>query len=225
MSTFPLELQLWLSPTFPVGSFAYSHGLEWAAGSGRVKDRGTAQAWLADLLQYGAPRNDAILLADAWRAARATDHGRLAATNELALALAGSRERYLETSAQGNAFVATVLAAWDNTMLRELFASIEGDVAYPIAVGTAAGAGGLTLDATLQAYLASVVSNLVSALVRLSVVGQTDGQRVLAALAPAISACAIKAEAATVEDLGNAAFVSDIAALAHEIQETRMFRT
>lgn len=214
----PLQLQLWLSPAFPVGSFAYSHGLEWAAGSGRVYDRATAEAWLGDLLQHGAARNDAILLAQAWHAA--ADSDRLSEVNALAIALAASRERHLETAAQGNAFMATVRAAWSTTA-----PDIDGDIAYPIAVGAACRAAAIPLDATLSAFLASVMSNLVSALVRLSVIGQTDGQRVLAALAPAIATCAGEAACSTLEDLGGAAFLSDIAALAHETQDTRMFRT
>lgn len=224
-NAFPLQLQLWLSPAFPVGSFAYSHGLEWAVGTGRVHDRATAQGWVGDLLAHGGPRNDAILLAEAWRAARARDGTRLAACNDLALALAGGRERYLEASAQGNAFVTTIRAAWPSPEFEHAASAFTGDVAYPVAVGAAAAASGHSLASTLRAFLAALCSNLVSALVRLSVIGQTDGQRVLAALAPAIEAQAAFACASTLDDLGAAAFVSDIAALAHETQETRMFRT
>ena len=247
VEAFPLQLQLWLSPAFPVGSFAYSHGLEWAAGSGRVHDRETARSWISALLVHGGPRNDAILLAEAWRAvttlptstspppalrrgeekpgASATGSSRLAACNDLALALAGGRERYLEASAQGNAFLATVRAAWSTPAFERATEAFSGDAAYPVAVGAAAASCGIPLEATLRAFLAALCSNLVSALVRLAVFGQTDGQRVQATLAPAIEAQAACAAASTLDDLGGAAFVSDIAALAHETQETRMFRT
>lgn len=222
---FPLELQLWLSPSFPVGSFAFSHGLEWAAARGRVRDRPTAEAWLTDLIGQGAARNDAILLAEAWRAARSRDAARLAAANALALALAGGRERHLETSAQGNAFMATVRAAWADPGIDWMAGALDGDIAYPIGVGGATGVRGICLAPALQAFVAANAANLVSALVRLAVIGQTDGQRVLAALAPAFLQLAGAAAASTLEDLGGAAFVSDIAALAHETEETRMFRT
>lgn len=223
--TFPIQLQLWLSPSFPVGSFAYSHGLEWAAGQGLVRDRGTAAAWLEQLFQAGTLRNDAILLAASWRAARAADHHTLSEINELALALAGSRERHLETTAQGNAFLTTVKAAWSSDAVRAAAAPLSGDVAYPVAVGAMTAATDIALGATLKAYLAAIASSLVSALVRLSVIGQTDGQRVLADLSGAIEQCATAADASTLDDLGGAAFLSDIAAIAHETQETRMFRT
>lgn len=223
--TFPIQLHLWLSPSFPVGSFAYSHGLEWAAGAGLLRDRGTALAWLAQLVEAGALRNDAILLAASWRAVHESDQRTLAEINELALALAGSRERHLETSAQGIAFMATVKAAWSSDVVRSVAEPLAGDVAYPVAIGAMTAATGIALEVTLTAYLAAIASSLVSALVRLSVIGQTDGQRVLAELAGSIEQCATAAEQSTLDDLGSAVFLSDIAAIAHETQETRMFRT
>ncbi len=222
---FPIELQIWLSPGFPVGSFAYSHGLEWAAGTGRVHDRASAAAWLGGLIAHGAMRNDAILLAQAWRAAGAGDVAELADLNALALALAGSRERHLETTMQGNAFMTTVLTAWGSMRIASARARLTGDVAYPIAVGCMTEARGIALPAVSNAFLAATTQNLVSALVRLSVIGQTDGQHVIAALAPAISEAAAMAEQATLDDLGGAAFISDIAGIAHETQETRLFRS
>jgi urease accessory protein len=215
-------LQLWLSPAFPVGSFAFSHGLEWAHEAGDIRDLASLEAWLADLLAHGAPRNDAILLAAAWRAADGRDAAALRETNQLAIALAGSRERHLETTAQGNAFRAAVSAAWP---AHGGMAEIVGDVAYPIAVAVAAAAHGLPLRAMLEAYLAGTTANLVSAAVRLGAVGQTDGQRVLAALLPRIVRLAEEAQGATLADLGGAALRSDIASLRHETQYTRLFRS
>jgi len=68
---FPAQLLLWLSPAFPVGGFAFSHGLEWAAERGWVKDRATLEAWIVDLVTLGSVANDLVLLAAAWRAATA----------------------------------------------------------------------------------------------------------------------------------------------------------
>src|SRR5271154_1610726 len=61
-----LPLLIWLSPAFPVGAFAYSHGLEWAVEAGDVVDARSLEAWLVDLLGFGAPRSDAILFAAAF---------------------------------------------------------------------------------------------------------------------------------------------------------------
>lgn len=222
---FPLALQVWMSSSFPVGSFAYSHGLEWATGVGFVHDHDSARAWLSDLLSHGAARNDAILLGEAWRAARAGDPAALSSINDLARAMAGSRERELETTAQGNAFLATVAAAWGSEELVRVRDAIRGDVAYPIAVGGAAAAHGLALPDVVAAYLMSTVQNLVSALVRLAVIGQTAGQHVIAALAATIEQLSAEMPSLGLEELGGAAFISDIAAMAHETHGTRLFRT
>lgn len=221
----PVELQVWLSPSFPIGSFAYSHALEWAVGAGRVHDRATAAAWLADLIEHGGVRNDVLLLAEAWRTVLAGDMDRLVAVNEMALAMAGSRERLLETSAQGSAFLSTVRAAWGSPELEAIAAKLASGTAYPVAVGAAAGLRGLALDATLQTFVIGVIANLVSALVRMSAVGQTDGQRIIASLVPAVGRTVADGLQATLDDLGGAAFVSDVAACAHEVQDTRMFRS
>ena len=119
-----LPLMIWLSPAFPVGSFAYSHAIEWAVEAGDLPNAGALQSWLTDLLQHGAPRNDAIILAAAWRAAGDADMGALAEANNLALALAGSRERYLETTAQGDAFMIAIRAAWATDRLLALDCSL-----------------------------------------------------------------------------------------------------
>src|SRR3712207_886873 len=95
-----LPLLVWLSPAFPVGAFAYSHGLEWAHEAGDITDAASLQDWLADLLAYGAIRGDAVLFAEAHRSAEAGETGRLVEVAELALALATSAERRLETAAQ-----------------------------------------------------------------------------------------------------------------------------
>ena len=128
---FPFELSIWLTSSFPVGSFAFSHGLEWAAGDARIVDRTSAEAWIADLLDAGGPRNDAILLAAAWHAMTVldADPDRLGAVNDFAIALAGAKERHLETTAQGNAFMTTMLAAWSVPDIARTRRALPGDTA------------------------------------------------------------------------------------------------
>jgi len=222
---FPARLLLWLSPAFPVGGFAFSHGLEWAAEKGWVRDRGTLQAWLADLVTLGSVANDLILLAAAWRAVTAGDDAALREAAELALALQPSAERHLEAVTQGGAFVAQIDASWPCDAISRLEALQEGEIAYCTAVAVAAAGHGIGLGAVLTAYGLAAVSNLVSAAVRLGVVGQTDGQRTLAALVPMIEAAVRRASTAPLDDLGGACWRSDLASLQHETQYTRLFRS
>ncbi len=219
-----LPLLIWLSPTFPVGAFAYSHGLEWAVEAGDVVDAPSLQDWLIDLVAFGAPRSDAILFAAAYRAADAAHWPELVEINALAVALTASAERRLETTAQGAAFVAAARAAWDCEPLRRL-ESAEGSVAYPVAVAAAASGHGLPLDMSLEAFILAQVANLVSAALRLGPIGQTDGQKILAALLPRIQDLAREARTAGLAGLGGCAFRSDIAAMRHETQYSRLFRS
>ena len=225
MSGAHLPLMVWLSPAFPVGAFAYSHGLEWAHEAGDVTDAASLEGWLADLLGHGAIRNDAILFAAAWRAAGEGDGAALAEVAELALALAGSAERRLEATTQGDAFAAAVARSWPCGAVDLLKKSWTGPLAYPAAVAAAAAGHGIPLAEALEAFVLGFVANLVSAAVRLGVVGQTDGQRVVAALIPQVRNLAALARDGGLDDLGACAFRSDLAALAHETQYTRLFRS
>jgi urease accessory protein len=220
-----LPLLIWVSPSFPVGAFAYSHGIEWAHEAGDVTDAASLKAWLEDLLEHGAARNDAILFGEAYRATLAGERPRLAESAELAMALANSAERRLETVTQGDAFVTAIAKAWPCEAVSVLKDAVPGSVAYPVAVGVACAGHGIPLDEALNAFVLGFVANLISAAIRLGVVGQTDGQRVTAALVPAVQRLASDARDATLDDLGGAAFRSDLAALRHETQYTRLFRS
>lgn len=218
-------LLVWLSPAFPVGAFAYSHGLEWAVEAGDVTDRDTCAAWIADLLRFGAGRNDAILLAAAWRAAAAGDAPGLIEVAELAAALQPTPERHLEATAQGDAFIRAAKAAWPCAPLDLLTRAWDGPVAYPVALGVAAAGHGVPLVATIEAHLVAFTGNLVSAAIRLSAIGQTDGQRIIAATLPVISEVKAEAAAAGLDDLGGSVFRADLGSLLHETQYTRLFRS
>jgi len=207
-----LRLLTWLSPAFPTGAYAYSHGLEFAVADGDVTDGVTLRAWLEDLLLLGPGRSDTILLRHAHRAA--ADPERLAEIAELAAALAPGRERRAETLGLGAAF-ATAAAPWGGV----------APAAYPVAVGALAGRSDIFADDAATAYLQAFVANLVVAAVRLVPLGQSAGLVVLAALEPTMLAVLEDTKNAGLDDLGGACWRSDIAAMRHETQYTRLFRT
>jgi urease accessory protein len=225
MSAAELALFAWLSPAFPIGAFAYSHGLEWAVETGDVKDAASLGAWLTDLVDHGAPRSDAIIMAEAWRVAAVKNCEALGAVNDLALALAPSQERHLETKAQGNAFVAATVAAWPCPALDLLQESVRGDIAFPVALGVAASGHGIDLQPLLETFVIAFCSNLVSAAVRLGAIGQTEAQRIIAASCEPARKLAGFAAKASLDDLGTCTLRSDIAAMRHETQYSRLFRS
>jgi urease accessory protein len=220
-----LPLLAWLSPTYPVGAYAYSHGLEWAAEAGDIVDEATLAAWLGAVLQHGAGRTDSILLAASHRAAVAHDPAALDAVNELALALAPSQELRLETRQQGRSFLDATLAAWPTALLSNLALAFDDEVAYPVAVGAAAGSHGIPLRPTSEAFLLAFMQNLVSAALRLAPIGQTAGTRVVAGLAPGVAALARELADLRLDDIGSATFRADLGSFLQETQYTRLFRS
>ncbi|MEO0371569.1 MAG: urease accessory UreF family protein [Pseudomonadota bacterium] len=205
-----ITLTQWLSPSFPVGAFAYSHGLEAAVADGWVEDGPELEAWLRDVLRAGSGRCDAVWLR---LAAGAED---LPDLNAEAVAFAPSAERRLEAERQGAAFVRTVGAVWGIDL---------PDVVLPVAVGAAAGRRAMDLEMVVPLYLHAMVSNLVAAAQRLMPLGQTQAQGVLAALHVDVAAVTEATRGAGLDAMESHAFLSDIAAMRHERQEPRIFQS
>jgi len=217
-----LKLMTFVSPAFPVGAFSYSHGLEFLIDRGDIRAADALAVWIAELLTRGSLWNDTVLFAAAHRAARLDANAELPEVAELAEALSGSRERHLETIAQGRAFLEGVAPAWPCAIL-DCFAK-EG-AAYPVAVGAVAAAHDIALEVALPAYLNAVVANLISVGVRLVPLGQSAGLKVLASLHENIAAIARRAGVSSLDELGSATVLAEIAAMRHETQYSRVFRT
>ncbi|NEU12855.1 urease accessory protein UreF [Methylobacterium sp. BTF04] len=220
-----LRLMAWLSPGYPVGAYAYSHGLEWAVECGDVHDEASLTTWLADVLERGSCRNDLIFAAHAHAAALAGDHEALTNLNDLALALAPSRELRLETSQQGRSFLDVTRAAWGNDVLAQLGDALTDAVAYPVAVGLAAGAHRMALAPVLAGFGLAFLQNLVSAALRCAPIGQSAGTRVIAALTPKVDALAATVPVLSLDDLGSATLRLDLGSFRHETQYSRIFRS
>lgn len=202
----------WLSPAFPTGGFAWSHGLEQAIRDGAVADAAGLADWLAALLTHGAARSDAILLCLAHRA----EGAELADLADLAAALCPSRERRMETMGQGAAFAGT---------LRAVRGFDLPDMPYPVAVGRAAALAGLPAQPVAALFVQAMLTNLVQAAQRLMPLGQTAAQGLLHGLLPAMVTCAAEAATATADDLGTAVLAGDSAAMRHETLQPRIFRS
>ena len=219
------RLMAWLSPAYPVGAFSYSSGIEWAVEAGDIMDAESLKRWLALVIGRGGGFCDAVFFVHAYRSLADTDDEALRAVAELAAAFAPSKERHLETTAQVAAFIEATRAAWPCAALDRLAMAWTGPVAYPVAVGVAAAGHGVALEPALRALLHAVTANLISAGVRLVPLGQSDGQRILAALESIVEATAQRAVTTSLDDVGSAALRADLASLHHETQYTRLFRS
>ena len=208
-----LTLNQWLSPAYPVGGFAYSHGLEWAIDSVGVTDANSAGAWISDVLNHGSGRNDALFLVAAYNANSKKELTEIDAT---ARAFCASFERLMETQLLGEAFCGVTAQVWEVDL---------AGLTYPVAVGRAARLHGLPLLLTTQMFVQSFMSNLVACATRLVPLGQTEAQRLIRDLTPLCSRLATEAQDQGLEVLSSTAFLSDIASMKHETQYSRMFRT
>lgn len=206
-----LTLVQWLSPAFPTGAFAYSHGLERVIAAGDVADAESFEGWLRNVLHYGAGWQDAVLLTHAL--AEGADH---AALDALARALAPSAERLQESAEQGAALARMVSGLTGRSLPGRML---------PVALGEAAGPLGLPPGQVAQFYLQGFAGNLCTIATRHVPLGQTEGQGVLARLLPEIEVLGQWAAVGSLDELGSAALAADLAAFQHETMDVRIFRT
>lgn len=204
-----LTLVQWLSPAFPTGGFAYSHGLEAVIADGERSAAGIGR-WIGGVVRHGAGQADAVLLASVLRG------GDPSALDAVARAMAGTRERLAETVEQGTAFARTVAALTGRDLAPRCL---------PVAVGEATGALDLPADEVVAVYLHAFAANLVACATRFAPLGQTEGQAVLAGLHPLITEVAAWAKGAGVEAIGTSALAAELAAMRHEAMDVRIFKT
>jgi urease accessory protein len=219
------RLMTWLSPSYPLGAFSYSHGLEYATEAGLVRDGRGLAAWIATVLEAGAGVSDGALLVAAWSAATTRDDAALDEIVALAQAWRGTAETALESAAQGAAFLTTTRAAWPHPWLDALALRHRGAVALAVAVGVAGAVHEVPLRALLTAYLHAFAANLVSAGVRLIPLGQSEGQHVIAGLEPVVARLAQRSAATPIAEIGTATPLVDWCSMQHETQYTRLFRS
>jgi urease accessory protein len=219
-----LRLQSWLSPTFPNGAYSYSHGLEWAAEAGHVHDRSSLVDWLEADLCYGSGRNEAVFFTEAYRSAIDDDRAKLMRVAEVAAASRGTSEFALESSQQATACLNTLRRVWSDRIL-DLFLEIQFQPVLAVVLGARSARERIPAGVALPAFLHSYVANLVIAGVRLIPLGQTDGQLAIAELEDAVLSASAQGTCATLDDLGSAGFMVELASIAHETQYTRLFRS
>ena len=218
------RLLTWASPAFPTGAFSYSHGLEYAVEEGLVTNAAHLREWVSWIVRHGALFADAVMLAHAHRAAEAGDHAALDEVAALAAAMRGTAETAMESLQQGASFFDTAQAVWPHKRMTGFMKRNGVKPALPIAVALLC-AGTFPLPDTLGAYLHAAMANLVSAGVRLIPLGQTDGQRTIAALEGAVTETVESALATALDDLATAAPMVDWTSMRHETQYTRLFRS
>ena len=225
------RLMMWSSPSFPVGAFSYSHGIEYAVEAGLVFDRRTLRDWTKSIIRDGTGRVDAVLFCAAYRCVlgdRGGDCDDYLGIVELASAMNGTSELAHETRSQGRAFLDAARTAWPSETLAGWVRQTECrglTPTLPIAVATVSAVQAVPLESCLTAYLHAFAANLISAGVRLIPLGQTDALSALAGIERAVTVAVREGMSCPLRDIGAATPMVDWTSMRHETQYTRLFRS
>ena len=209
-----------MSPAFPTGAYAFSHGIESAIADGYIHDAASCQSWILDILQYGSGWNDAVFLNAAWIASSNSDPVTLAEHNDLALALQAGQEHWHETTQMAASFL-QASEVWQGASSAGL-KTISGPLALPVVVGAVSATLQIPLKSLLPTYLQSNSSNLIWIATRLVPLGQSDALRIIANLESVICSIANRAANSCLDDLGSSALLADIVSLRHEQLASRV---
>jgi len=223
-----LNLLTLVSPSFPVGGYAYSHGIEYAVERKNIQNEQDLCLWIEAILSQGAGRIDGLLFRITWQAVTDENFNKLKWVAERGDIMRSTNETALESSSQGEAFLETVRGVWESEKIEvvmSIIEEIERKPTYAIAVAIVLAVSGVPLRAALLAYFHSFSSNLVSAGIRLIPLGQAAGQRCIQLIKPIIKTSIEAALCDDFEDIGTAAPIIELASMKHETQYTRLFRS
>lgn len=224
MNTEHAHLRLWqlISPTLPVGAYAYSAGLEYAVERGWVRDEASAREWIGGQLGHSLSSLDVPVFARLYRAWQDDDEHALAQWNRFLLAARESGELRSEDLQLGTA-LAQLLPEIGIEEARAWRAPIQA--AYATLFALAAARWRIPLATAAQGYLWAWCENQVAAAVKLVPLGQTAGQRLLSALAAALPDAVARGLSLADDDIGALAPAVALASARHETQYSRLFRS
>jgi urease accessory protein len=213
------------SPALPVGAYSYSQGLEWCVEAGTIRDAGSAQAWIGELLREVQASGEAPVL---WRLCATAARGDWQGFDRWHAWFRASREssELLAETLQMGGSLARLLAELDvlDDPARATLARIA-PVALPAAYALAARAMAVPAPDALTAYLWSWLENQVLAAMKTIPLGQVGGQKMLLALGAAIPAVVAGAQQIVDDDVASFAPGLAIASARHEAQYSRLFRS
>ena len=201
-------LQIWFSSSFPIGSYAYSHGLEALIDDDKIKNRDDVREYLEALLFYGSLRNDYIFLKSVYMGEE---------INDLILASATSKERHTEMIDMGNSFRKIMKDSWELVL--------EENTSFVYCISKAALHFNIKFDDLIKFYLQSYISNLINVCVKHIPMSQKDGQILNVNFIDQIQKFLETSDQLTLKDIGTSFFIGDIFAIKHENLNSRIYLT
>ena len=219
------KLQTWFSPSYPIGAYSYSHGLESAFHGGLINNGDDGIEWIGDIIRFGNGFGDAVFMQHSYAAAKSGNISQLIDICQLAIAYCGTAELRLESHSQGKAFIDILQKVEPSQILKSLQELWLGPYPYCVVAGAICGECEIDVRLALNAYLHGVLANLSSALVRLIPLGQTDGQRIIVALEETVEQAVERALETSIENLTTSTPMVEITSMRHETQYSRLFRS
>ena len=205
----PLQiLQIWFSSSFPVGSYAYSHGLEAIIDNKLIKNKNDVEEFLNALLFNGTLRNEYIFIKSVYEGKE---------INNLILSSASSKERQIEMVDMGNSFRKIMKQSWD--------LELTENTAFTYCLSKAAIHFNIKFEYLIKFYLQSFISNLINVCVKHIPISQKDGQKLNVIFINKIQDFLRKSEKLNLEDIGSTFFIGDLFSIKHENLETRIYLT
>ena len=201
-------LQVWFSSSFPIGSYAYSHGLEALIDDKKIKNKDDVKEFLDALLFYGTLRNDYIFMKSIYKGEE---------INELILASASSKERQIEMIDMGNSFRKIMKDSWE--------LSLPENTSFIYCLAKAGLHFNIKFDDLIKFYLQSFISNLINVCVKHIPMSQKDGQSLNVIFINQIQEFLTHSDKLTLKDIGTTFFIGDIFAIKHENLDSRIYLT
>ena len=201
-------LQIWFSSSFPIGSYAYSHGLEALIDKKKIKNKDDVKEFLDALLFYGSLRNDYIFMKSIYKGEK---------INELILASASSKERQIEMIDMGNSFRKIMKDSWE--------LSLPENTSFIYCLAKAGLYFNINFDDLIKFYLQSFISNLINVCVKHIPMSQKDGQTLNVIYINQIQEFLTLSDKLTLKDIGTTFFIGDIFAIKHENLDSRIYLT
>ena len=201
-------LQVWFSSSFPIGSYAYSHGLEALIDDKKIKNKDNVKEFLDALLFYGTLRNDYIFMKSIYKGEE---------INELILASASSKERQIEMIDMGNSFRKIMKDSWELSLPENtsfIYCLVKAGLHFDI-----------KFDDLIKFYLQSFISNLINVCVKHIPMSQKDGQSLNVIFINQIQEFLTHSDKLTLKDIGTTFFIGDIFAIKHENLDSRIYLT
>ena len=218
-------LLTWFSPSYPIGSYAYSHGLEYAVESKVIKDISDLSSWINDFLIFGSGYNDGILISCGYNAVVDNDINKLEEISQIGKAFKPSKEIALESNQQGISFVHTVSSSLKSDKFDSLIKIVKENISFPIVVACAGATCKVNKLDLINAYLHAFVSNIISAALRLMSIGQTESQILLIKFKKEVELLTKNIISKNIDDLGSSVLIGEWSSANHEKQYSRLFRS